>query len=40
MSRNRKSYSLGRFLLDVILGMVTGGLWWVWLVLKFLFKNS
>lgn len=37
---NTKSYGLGRFLFDIIFGVVTCGVWWAWLLLKFLRKNS
>lgn len=38
--RRRKSYGLGHFLLDLILIFLTGGLWLIWMVFKFLRKNS
>lgn len=30
MSGNCKPYTLGTFLLDVILGICTGGIWWIY----------
>ena len=36
MSGNR--YGLGRFLVDLILGCVTGGLWWLYLVIRYVRK--
>ena len=35
-----KKYGLGRFIIDCILVVCTGGLWAVWLAFKFLRKNS
>jgi hypothetical protein len=29
-----RKYGLGRFVLDLLLGFLTGGLWWVFLVFK------
>ena len=31
-----KEYTLGTFILDLILGACTGGLWWVYRVIKIL----
>lgn len=35
-----KKYGLGKFIIDIILVCVTGGLWLWWLLFKFLRKNS
>lgn len=38
MSRRRSSrnkpYGLGRFIIDLLLGFITGGLWWVFLLFR------
>ena len=35
MSRNnRNGYGLGRFILDVILSVLTGGLWLIWIFVR------
>ena len=39
MSRGKK-YGFGSFLIDLILTSLTGGLWLVWIVFRFLRKNS
>jgi hypothetical protein len=36
----KKPYGLGRFLFDLLFGIVTGGLWWLWLLFKALRNNS
>jgi hypothetical protein len=33
MSR-RKKYGPGRFLVDLTLGFLTGGLWWIWMLFR------
>ena len=35
-----KRYGIFRFLVDLILGCLTGGLWWLYLLFKFLRRNS
>lgn len=35
----KKSYGLGHFLMDLFLGVITGGIWWIWLIFKFLRTN-
>ena len=37
---HRKKYGLLRFFLDVFLVIITGGLWGIWLIFKFLRSNS
>ena len=34
MSRTNKKYGLGKFLLDVILTLITGGLWLIWIFFR------
>ncbi|WEO76068.1 hypothetical protein BJQ94_11860 [Cryobacterium sp. SO2] len=34
MSRNARKYGLGKFLLDVILVLITGGLWLIWIFVR------
>lgn len=35
MARNgKKRYGLGRFALDFFLGVITGGLWWAFLLFR------
>jgi hypothetical protein len=34
MSRNAPKYGLGKFLLDVILVLITGGLWLIWIFVR------
>ena len=34
MSRNNAKYGLGKFLLDVILTLITGGLWLIWIFVR------
>lgn len=36
MRRTRKRYGIGRFLLDLLLIFLTGGLWLFWIVLRYL----
>jgi hypothetical protein len=36
MARGRNKYGLGRFLFDIIFGVLTGGIWWIYLLLKFI----
>ena len=33
-----KHYGFGRFLLDLFLGLITGGIWWIYLLFKALRK--
>lgn len=40
MARNTKRYGLGSFLFDLIFGLITGGLWWVYLAFRFFRRNS
>lgn len=40
MSTTQKKYGLGRFLFDLFFGILTGGLWWLFLFLRFLFTNN
>lgn len=40
MSNRTKHYGISRFLLDLVLGVITGGIWWVYLIFKFIFKSS
>lgn len=35
MSR-RRPYGLGRFMADIFLGIITGGLYWMYLLFKFI----
>lgn len=35
-----KKYTIWRFLLDLFLGAITGGIWWVYLLCKALFNVS
>ena len=30
----KKNYTFGRFLVELILGLLTGGLWWIWMLFK------
>jgi hypothetical protein len=34
MSRNKNKYGLGKFLFDVILTLITGGLWLIWIFVR------
>jgi hypothetical protein len=34
MARNPPKYGLGKFLLDVILVLITGGLWLIWIFVR------
>jgi len=34
MSRNRRPYTIGSFLLDVLLSFVTGGIWLIWIFVR------
>lgn len=36
----RKRYGILHFFLDVFLVIITGGLWGIWLIFKFLRTNS
>lgn len=36
----RKRYGLGHFIFDLFMITITGGLWLVWIVLKFFRNNS
>lgn len=36
----KKRYGLGRFLFDLLFGIVTGGLWWLFLLGRALFATS
>lgn len=40
MARSKSNYGLGRLLLDIILTLVTGGLWLIVIVIQFLRRNS
>jgi hypothetical protein len=40
MARGRKRYGLGGFLFDFILGCLTGGIWWAYLIFRALRHNS
>lgn len=40
MSARRKKYGLGKLLLDFALVFLTGGLWLVWILIRFLRTNS
>lgn len=35
----RKRYGLGRLLLDFVLVILTGGLWFIWIAIRFLRAN-
>jgi hypothetical protein len=35
----RRKYGPGRFLVDLVLGFVTGGIWWMWIAFRFLREN-
>lgn len=32
----KKKYGPGRFLLDLFLGFATGGIWWAWMLFRYL----
>ncbi len=34
MARTAPKYGLGKFLLDVILTLITGGLWLIWIFVR------
>jgi hypothetical protein len=34
MSRNKSKYGLGKFLFDVILTIITGGFWLIWVFVR------
>ena len=34
MSRNNAKYGLGKFLFDVVLTLITGGLWLIWIFVR------
>lgn len=36
----QKKYTLGRAVIDLFLICITGGLWLIYLICKFLFKNT
>ena len=36
----RKKYGLGNLIFDFILTMITGGLWLIWIFIRFLRTNS
>ena len=38
MSRNK--YGLGSLIFDFIMTMITGGLWLIWIIIRFLRANS
>lgn len=38
--KKRKEYGFGNLLLDFILTMLTGGLWLIWVLIRFLRANS
>lgn len=40
MAQTRRHYGLGGFLFDVILGLLTGGIWWAFLLFRFFRNNS
>lgn len=33
--RNKK-YGLGSFIIDLLLGSITGGLWWIYLLIRYI----
>ena len=35
-----KKYGLGRLIFDFIMTMLTGGLWLIWILIRFLRSNS
>lgn len=39
MKRNKKRYGLLDFLLDIFLIIITGGLWLLWMIFKFIRDN-
>lgn len=36
----KKKYGFWNFVIDMFLGFITGGIWFIWLIVKFLRKNS
>lgn len=36
----KKKYGFWRFVLDVFLIFITGGIWGIWLILKYIRRNS
>ena len=36
----KKKYSLGHLIFDFIMVMITGGLWLIWILIRFLRANS
>lgn len=40
MARRKTKYGLGRLLLDLILTIISGGLWLIVIVIMFLRRNS
>lgn len=39
MKRNKKRYGLLDFLLDIFLIIITGGVWLLWMIFKFIRDN-
>lgn len=37
---NKKKYGLMHFLLDFVLGVLTGGLWWMFLLLRHISRGG
>lgn len=40
MARSKKPYTTGRLILDVVLTLLTGGLWLIVILIQFLRRNS
>lgn len=40
MAYGRKRYTLAHLLLDFILTMLTGGLWLIWILIRYLRSNT
>lgn len=40
MSRRTSKYGIGRFLLDILLIIVTGGLWLFWIVFRYMHRRT
>ncbi len=36
----RKKYGFGRLMLDVVLTFLTGGLWLIWIAIRFMRSNT
>ena len=34
MGNNKKKYTLGRFIFDFIMGLLTAGIWWIYVLIK------